>query len=173
LARYPAIPNEQERLATLLRTGILDTPADPLFEAVCHDAAEKLAMPIAIVSLVDRDRQWFKAVRGLSVSETVRDIAFCAHAIQSDEVFVVPDARADCRFADNPLVTGDPNIVFYAGAPIIFGEGVRLGTVCVIDSRPRVVTAADLNILTDLADRAAGEIWAFACARGERWKAIA
>lgn len=143
--------DEGGRKATLDRYAILDTPAEPGFDAITRVVARTLGVPIALVSLVDTDRQWFKSCHGLDVHETPRGVAFCAHAIQSDAVFVVPDATADPRFADNPLVTGPPHVRSYAGAPLIAPDGARLGTLCAIDRRPRAHTADELATLHDLA----------------------
>ena len=148
----PLPPDEARRLARLRALEALDTEAEPLFDALAQAAALVVGAPIALVSLVDEGRQWFKANVGLEgTGETPRDIAFCAHAILGDEVFVVPDARADSRFADNPLVTGDPDIRFYAGAPIRMSDGLRMGTLCVMDRQPRELDARQTAILQQLA----------------------
>lgn len=140
------------RLARLRALGVLDTGPEALFDALTRLAAEHAQVPIALVSLVDADRQWFKANQGLEgVQETPRDQAFCAHTILQDGLMEVPDAQADPRFASNPLVLGDPNIRFYAGAPIVLDDGLRLGTLCVIDREPRQLTAAQRAFLSDLA----------------------
>lgn len=133
----PRPANEAERLAALYRLEVLDTPAEEAFDRVVHLAAAVFAMPTALISLVDRDRQWFKAVHGLGVRETPRDAAFCAHAILRGEVCQVSDAQDDPRFADNPLVTGAPHIRFYAGAPLRTEDGYNIGTLCLIDYVPR------------------------------------
>jgi GAF domain-containing protein len=129
---------EAERLAALVGVAVLDTPPEPEFDALVQQAAARFGVPISLVSLVDADRQWFKAAVGLPASHaTPREQAFCDHAIREAEVMVVTDATADPRFADNPLVTGAPNIRFYAGAPLVLAQGARLGTLCVIDTVPR------------------------------------
>lgn len=130
-------PTESERLAALERLEVLDSPSEPLFDSLTELAAQTFNAPIALISLVDHERQWFKACVGLDVDHTSRDISFCQHAILSDQVFVVLDAAHDERFRDNPLVTGPPDIRFYAGAPLITPQGYRLGTICVIDTVPR------------------------------------
>ena len=127
---------EERRLASLYSFGILDTPAEEKFDRIVRMAARLFGSPIALISLVDRNRQWFKAAVGIDAKETPRAIAFCSHAVKQRDVFVVPDALADPRFADNPLVTGEPHIRFYAGAPLVSSEGEALGTVCLIDRQP-------------------------------------
>jgi GAF domain-containing protein len=130
-------PEESARIESLESYEVLDTPAEKIFDEFAHLAAEIGETPTALISLVDGTRQWFKARVGLLAEETPRNIAFCAHAIECDDVFVVPDASLDPRFAENPLVTGAPSIRFYAGAPLITLDGHALGTVCVIDYVPR------------------------------------
>jgi diguanylate cyclase (GGDEF)-like protein/PAS domain S-box-containing protein len=147
----PLPANEIERLGTLHDLRILDTSPEDHFDAVCNTAAAMFGVPIALVSLIDRDRQWFKAKCGLSVEGTPRDLAFCSHAIMADDVLVVEDAYLDPRFSGNPLVTGAPGIRFYAGAPLILGSGAALGTLCVIDTKPRPFDEAQRLRLRDLA----------------------
>lgn len=152
-ADFPS--NERARLAALHGHAILDTEKDELFEALTSLASTICRTPIAVVSLVDTERQWFKSILGLpDVTETPREVAFCAHAILQPGIFEVPDARNDDRFHDNPLVTGAPGIRFYAGVPIIDDAGHALGTVCVIDHVPRVLSqeqAAALRHIGNLA----------------------
>jgi diguanylate cyclase (GGDEF)-like protein len=143
--------DETARLEALRCYSILDTPAEPKFDRIVRLAARLLDMPISLVSLVDETRQWFKAKVGLDAVETPRSIAFCAHAIQDDSVMVVEDAGLDPRFIDNPLVTGDPLIRFYAGAPLTTDDGYKLGTLCVIDRVPRQLTFEQTMLLEDLA----------------------
>ena len=134
----PPLPsNEVERLAALRELRILDTPAEPHFDAVCNNAAALFSVPIAVVSLIDSDRQWFKSKCGIDVDSTSREIAFCTYAILRDDVLVIEDAASDPRFADNPLVLGKPSIRFYAGAPLVLQSGIRVGTLCIIDTKPR------------------------------------
>lgn len=146
----PLPHDEGERLAALRRHGIVDTPAEEAFDDVALLAAQLCGTPMALVSLVDFDRQWFKAKVGLNVSQTPRDIAFCAHAISGTGLMVVPDALADARFCDNPLVTAEPHIRFYAGAPLRTSEGHVLGTLCVLDRVPRALTEVQEQALRAL-----------------------
>jgi diguanylate cyclase (GGDEF)-like protein len=145
-------PNEEQRLASLQRLNILDTPAEGRFDRIARLARKSLNTPIALVSLVDRDRQWFKSCQGLDTIQTPRAISFCGHAILGNDTFVVTDALHDPRFCDNPLVVGEPAIRFYAGRPIHSPEGFTIGTICVVDTVPRKPTRDDLWALEDLAD---------------------
>ncbi len=147
----PIPPDEPARLAALQRYKILDTEPEKAFDNLTFLASYICQAPIALISLVDCDRQWFKARIGLSVQETSRDVAFCSHAMLQKNLFVVADALLDLRFADNPLVTSDPKIRFYAGAPIYSADGHGLGTLCVIDREPRKLTLEQTEALTVLA----------------------
>ncbi|MDZ7891567.1 MAG: PAS domain S-box protein [Rhodoferax sp.] len=152
MPQAPLPDNESQRLAALHDLGILDTALEQAFDALVHAAAVVCDVPISLISLVDSDRQWFKANVGLpGVSETPRTLAFCAHAILGDEILEVPDATADIRFADNALVTGNPDIRLYAGAPLRLRDGSHAGTFCVIDRVPRQLTEQQREILTHLA----------------------
>ena len=148
----PLTPGEQRRLETLRLYHILDTAAEKVFDDLTHLASQICQTPISVVSLVDQDRQWFKSKQGLDVSETPREVAFCAHTIESDELFVVEDAQQDQRFANNPLVTADPNIRFYAGAPLAVENGEKLGSLCVIDRVPRTLDDHQRQALIVLRD---------------------
>ncbi len=143
--------NEAQRLEELRAYAILDTSPEVAFDRVTRMAARIFDAPIVMVSLVDEDRQWFKSCYGLDTRETSRDLAFCAHALLADGALMVPDATLDSRFSDNILVTGSPHIRFYAGAPLISPRGLKLGTLCVIDVRPRKLDATALTTLSELA----------------------
>lgn len=151
---YPLPENESERLESLRLFNILDTPAEKDFDDLTEIAALICGAPISAISLLDAGRQWFKSKVGFAASETPREIAFCSHTILQDEVFVVPNTTEDERFADNPLVTSDPNIRFYAGAPIVTEEGNALGTICVIDIVPRTLSPEQENALQSLSRQA-------------------
>jgi len=150
--------NETERLKTLRRYAILDTPYETAFDRITSLVSRLLNVPIATVSLVDENRQWFKASCGLDQRETSRDIAFCSHAILNDEVMIVPDALLDHRFAKNPLVTGQPGIRFYAGAPLKGFDGSNIGVLCAIDTQPREFSPEQQALLKDLAEIANSEL---------------
>lgn len=151
--RAPLAANEERRLATLRQYQLLDTPAEELFDAFTRLASQICRTPIALISLTDEDRQWFKSNVGLpGVTQTSREIAFCAHTILEDGIFEIPDARADERFANNPLVLEDPNIRFYAGAPLVTTNGDALGTLCVMDREPHTLSIEQRTALRAIAD---------------------
>ena len=131
----PPIPsNGPERLAALHRLELLDTPPEPAFDRLTRLAATALGVPIALISLVDEKREWFKSRFGLSLREISRNDSLCAHAIVADDMLVVGDATQDQRFCDSPLVVGDPHVRFYAGVPLRMADGLALGTLCILDS---------------------------------------
>ena len=155
----PAQPdNETLRIETLRKFLILDTPPETRFDNLTQAAASFFRVQIALVSLVDVNRQWFKSACGLDATETPRDISFCGHAILHNDVMVINDALLDERFFDNPLVTGEPKIRFYAGAPLTMPNGVNVGTLCLIDRNPREMTPIEIEMLADMAKVVVGEI---------------
>lgn len=147
----PIPPDEDARLRALHELGLLDTPPEERFDRLTRLASRLFNAPIALVSLVDSDRQWFKSRVGFEPAETSREASFCAHAISDEEIMVVPDATADDRFRDNPLVVDSPNIRFYAGCPVKAPDGTNLGTLCIIDHEPRDLASDDADLLRDLA----------------------
>ena len=147
----PIPANEAARLEALRRYRLFDTAPEQAFDDIARLASFICNTPIAIMTLVDADRQWFKATVGLAAPQTSREQAFCAHAIMQREMLIVEDALLDARFVNNPLVTGDPHIRFYAGAPLFTSEGFGLGTLCVIDRQPRKLSAEQTAALTALA----------------------
>jgi two-component system cell cycle sensor histidine kinase/response regulator CckA len=142
---------EAKRLKVLWQYEVLDTVPEEVFDDLTELAARICEAPIALISLVDENRQWFKSKVGVTVRETSRDISFCSHAIRHDGLFIIPDTAKDHRFARNPLVTSDPKIRFYAGAPLITPDGYALGTLCVIDKVPRLLRPEQQQALRVLA----------------------
>ncbi|WP_019029356.1 sensor domain-containing diguanylate cyclase [Colwellia piezophila] len=158
--KAPNIPlDETERLKTLRSLNVLDTLPEERFERLTRMAKRMFGVPIALVSLIDEDRQWFKSNIGINASETPREISFCGHAILGNSVFIVPDTREDPRFSDNPLVLNDPKICFYAGCPLEV-NGYRLGTLCILDQVPRNFDEEDIELLKDLASMVERELTA-------------
>jgi GAF domain-containing protein len=154
----PIPAHDAERLRALRELLILDTPPEERFDRIVTFAADEFDMPIALITLVDAQRQWFKARVGLAACETSREISFCGHAIVQSELFEVLDAALDPRFADNPLVVGDPFIRFYIGAPLALPGGATVGTLCLIDTQPRAFDAMDRAILGTLRDLVVAEL---------------
>lgn len=153
--KEPDVPeNEESRLKALKSYQILDTLPEKDFDDITKLASEICKTPISLVSLIDADRQWFKSHYGLDASETPREVAFCAHAINKpNEILIVPDSREDDRFADNPLVTDSPYVIFYAGVPLVDAEGFALGTLCIIDQHPKELSSSQLESLKSLANQ--------------------
>lgn len=156
---YPSKPNDEAlRVQTLRELNVLDTLPEERFDRVTRLAKRLFNVPIALISLVDSDRQWFKSAAGLEASQTSRDISFCGHAILEDQIFMVRDTERDERFQDNPLVTGEPRIRFYAGCPLSVPNGSKLGTLCLIDTKPRELDDEERALLRDLARMAEQEL---------------
>lgn len=164
----PELPDESRRLDALRALHLLDTPAEERFDHITRIAQHIFKVPMTVISLVDKDRQWFKSRQGLEATETPRDISFCGHAIQNADTMVVSDASADARFADNPLVTGDPHIRFYAGRPLATPDGNRVGTLCLMDRQPRPFSESDNAVLADLAKMVEHELTALTLAEACR-----
>jgi len=158
MADWPVPADESARLEALRSYSILDSESDENFDRITRLASQMLGLPVALISLVDEDRQWFLSRVGIDVCQTGRDVAFCAHAICGDEVFVVPDTHNDERFCANPLVTGPPHIRFYAGAPLRSGQGHNIGTLCVIGTEPRQLSEQEAGLLRELASLAMHQI---------------
>jgi anti-sigma regulatory factor (Ser/Thr protein kinase) len=150
--------DETARLAALRRYKILDTDPERSFDDLALLASQICGTPIALITLVDADRQWFKSRVGLSIAETARSVSFCAHAIEQPGLFIVPDAKTDGTFRDNPFVVNDPHIRFYAGAPLVTQDGHALGTLCVLDRVPRTLTAEQTEALQALKRQAEGQL---------------
>ena len=147
----PEVPkNEVERLYALRTLKILDSSDEERFDRVTRMAKRMFNVSISLVSIIDEDRQWFKSTQGLDLLETPREISFCAHAINQDNLFIVPDASKDKRFFDNPLVTGGPKIRFYAGCPLKIRQGINIGTLCLMDTEPKHFNEEDQQLLEDL-----------------------
>ncbi|HKU44034.1 MAG TPA: histidine kinase dimerization/phosphoacceptor domain -containing protein [Polyangiales bacterium] len=151
-------PHERERLECLAKYEIVDSGPDAAFDGLTALAAHILDMPIVLVSIVDAHRQWFKSRHGLTTQETPRELSFCGHVVSQGSAMVVPDALADPRFADNPLVTGDPHVRFYAGTPLRTHDGFVLGTLCAIDHAPRELSAEQLRLLDILAHQVSAQL---------------
>lgn len=154
----PPEQGESRRLAALADSKLLDTPAEEAFDRLARLAAQVTDCPIALVTLLSSQRQWFKARVGIDIAETPRAWSFCSHALAAGETFVVGDAANDPRFANNPLVVAEPHIRFYAGVPLEDGNGCLLGTLCVLDREPRRLRERELRALQDLAAIASDEI---------------
>ncbi|SEF55268.1 sensor domain-containing diguanylate cyclase [Vibrio hangzhouensis] len=153
----PIPANDDYRLRLIQQLNLLDTPEER-FDRVTRLARRMFGVDIALVSIVDKKRQWFKSSAGLQVEETARDVSFCGHAILGDEPFIIPDASKDVRFNDNPLVLDEPKVRFYAGVPLKLKEGVKVGTLCIVDSQPRHFTDQQVQDLIDLAKLAEIEL---------------
>jgi GAF domain-containing protein len=148
----PAYPeNEEERVKILRELLILDTPPEERFDSITAYCQSRFGVEIALVSLIDANRQWFKSACGLDAKETPREISFCGHAILANKVMIVKDTKKDSRFHDNPLVEGSPYIRFYAGAPLVLSSGYAVGTLCLIDSKPKFLEPEEIAHLETMA----------------------
>lgn len=157
--KKPEIPaNEAVRLQCVMSSGLLDSPPDERFDRITRLTQRLFGVPITYIALIDKERQWFKSKMGLTITETPRDISFCGHAILGSDIFCIPNAHADERFKDNPMVIGPPNITFYAGMPLSGYDGSKMGTLCIIDTQPRDLTEEDISAMRDLADCVESEI---------------
>lgn len=157
--KIPCIsPDEETRLKALRSLNILDTDAEARFDRLTRLAKRMFDVPIALVSFVDENRQWFKSSAGISIRETSRDISFCGHAILGNDIFIINDTHQDERFSDNPLVLNAPFIRFYAGCPLRHQDGSKLGTLCIIDTQPRSLNEQDYEALRDLTELAEAEL---------------
>jgi GAF domain-containing protein len=153
-----AASNEALRIETLRQFLILDTAPEERFDNLTQAAASFFRTEVAIVSLIDVNRQWFKSICGYEAKETARDISFCGHTILQQEVLIVEDASQDRRFFDNPLVAGGPKIRFYAGAPLTASNGCNVGTLCLLDSHPKTLSPIEIEMLRDMAKVVMGEL---------------
>lgn len=151
-------PNEQQRIAHLQNLNILDTPRDNRFDRITRILCRSLDVPIAAISLIDENRQWFKSIQGLDIAETPRSTSFCAHAILEKGIFIIPDTYADPRFADNPQVTGAPYVRFYAGQPLRMVDNIHVGTLCIFDTKPKELSSDDIQFLQDLSITVTNEL---------------
>lgn len=155
---YPVPDNEAQRLAALNASCLMDSPDDAVFDRLTWLASHATSCPMALITLLSADRQWFKSRIGVQKRETARTLAFCSHALMQDGPFVVEDASSDVRFADNPLVTGSPHIRFYASYPVYASDGLALGAMCVLDTEPRRLREREMRALRELAAIASDEV---------------
>ena len=155
-AELPA--NELDRLQSVKKLGILDTKPEERFDVITREAVAAFKVPIATITVMDKEREWYKSCQGLNVREVSRELSFCAHAMLSRNIFVVEDTLRDPRFADNPMVTGEPHIRFYAGVALTNEEGHHIGVFCIKDTKPRTLTPDEIVLLMDFAQRALVEL---------------
>ncbi|KKP43584.1 MAG: Diguanylate cyclase with GAF sensor [Parcubacteria group bacterium GW2011_GWA2_33_14] len=158
MKKAPIPKNELKRIASLYALDLLDTPAEERFDRLTKTATKIFHVPISTLTLIDANREWFKSCQGLSKTEGDRAISFCGHALVENEILVIPDTKKDERFADNPMVTGEPFIRFYAGVPIISADNQRIGVFCIKDIKPREFSREDEEVLEGLAAWAELEI---------------
>ena len=159
MTNAPIPDNEEERITSVHKMAILDTEPEPRFDALTKEAIEKLKVPMAMITIIDSDREWFKSCQGIDQKEGGRAISFCGHALLAKNIFIVEDTQKDPRFVDNPMVTGFPFIRFYGGIALFdYSTGQPVGVFCVKDTKPRNLTLEEVGIIADLADRAEKEL---------------
>ncbi len=159
MQKAPIPNNEEERLAAVHEMAILDTKPEERFDALTKEAIKKLKVPISMITIIDSDREWFKSCQGLDQKEGERATSFCGHALLATNIFIVEDTSKDKRFADNPMVVGNPHIRFYAGIALFdYGTSLPIGVFCVKDVKPRALTLEEIGIIADIADRAEKEL---------------
>lgn len=154
----PIPPNEDERLKGVIELGILDTKSEERFDTITKEAVAAFNVPISTITVIDASREWYKSCQGLNVGEAPREISFCAHAMLSKNLFIVEDTLKDERFRDNPMVTGEPHIRFYAGAALHNKYGVAIGAFCIKDIKPRVMGTEEVALMMSFAARAEAEL---------------
>ena len=159
MKKAPIPSNEEERLEAVHRMAILDTASEQRFDDLTQEAIEKIGVPISTVTIIDKDREWYKSKVGLLDKEGKRDVSFCGHALFATDIFVVEDTKEDDRFKDNPMVIGEPYIRFYAGISLLDNKTrLPIGVFCIKDIKPRKLTSEEINILMDLASKAEIEL---------------
>ena len=159
MQKAPVLANDKERVCALEGLKLLDTASEERFDRLTKEATSRFSVPISTITLIDKDREWFKSAQGLQAKEGPRNVSFCGHALISQIVMIIPDTLTDSRFADNPMVKGDPFIRFYAGKSLYDHDSkLPVGVFCIKDHKPREMSTKDLNDFLDLADRAEKEI---------------
>ena len=159
MKKAPRPDNEKERSKVVKKLGVLDTAPEERFDAITREATEKLKTPISIVTIIDGEREWYKSCQGINVKEGSRDTSFCGHAMLAEKIFIVEDTLKDDRFKDNPQVTSEPHIRFYAGVSLHdLGTGLPVGVFCIKDNKPRTLNVGEINTLLDLASKAEAEL---------------
>lgn len=154
----PIPENENQRLKKIMDLGLLDTDRNERFDVITREAARSFNVPISTITIIDKDREWYKSAQGLDTKEAPRKISFCAYAMQSEGLFIVQDTLKDPRFKDNPMVTGKPYIRFYAGIPLYSKDGVNIGVFCIKDTKPRVLSVEETAKMMEFASRAEAEL---------------
>jgi len=154
----PIPKNEKERLQKIMELGILDTKPDEKLDAITKEAVEAFNVKISTVTIIDDKREFYKSCQGLNVKEMPREVSFCAHAMLAQDVFIIEDTLKDDRFKDNPMVTGEPYIRFYAGVSIYSKEGINIGVFCIKDTKPRSLSTKEVGMLLDFASRVAKQL---------------